>query len=185
MNDNASIREHILGEETVFNGLLIKVNHLDVELPNGKKAKREAVCHNGGAGIVAVDADENIYMVRQHRVVVDEMTLEIPAGKLEYAGADFRDAAIRELEEETGLRAENVELLTNALPTPGYCREQLGIYMATGLSQHEDHLDPDEFLHVEKIPLKEAVDRVMTGEFRDAKTIIGILMVWYRLHGYK
>ena len=143
------------------------------------------MCHNGGAGIVAVDADENIYMVRQHRVVVDELTLEIPAGKLEYAGADFRDAAIRELEEETGLRAENVELLTNALPTPGYCREALGIYMATGLSQHEDHPDPDEFLHVEKIPLKEAVDRVMTGEFRDAKTIIGILMVWYRLHGYK
>jgi len=184
MNNPDTLREIPLSEETVFNGLLIQVNHMQVKLPNGKTARREAVCHNGGAAIVPVDADENIYMVRQHRVVVDEMTLEIPAGKLEYAGADFRDAAIRELEEETGLRAENVELLTNALPTPGYCRENLGIYMATGLSQHEDHPDPDEFLHVEKLPLKEAVARVMSGEFRDAKTIIGILMTWYRLHGY-
>ena len=185
MNNNADLREKPISEETVFEGLIIKVNHMQVELPNGQNARREAVCHKGGAAISPIDENENIYMVRQHRVIVDEMTLEIPAGKLDYEGADFRDAAIRELEEETGLRAENVELLTNALPSPGYTREQLGIYMATGLSQHEDHPDEDEFLHVEKLPLKEAMERVMTGEFRDAKTIIGIMMAWYRLHGYQ
>ncbi len=185
MNRNDDLREIPQSEETVFDGLLIHVNHMQVTLPNGRTAPREIVYHNGGAAIIPVDENENIYMVRQHRVAVDEMTLEIPAGKLEYRGADFRDAAIRELEEETGLRAENVELLTSAFPTPGYCNEILGIYMATGLSQHEDHPDADEFLHVEKLPLKEAVDRVMSGEFRDAKTIIGILMAWYRLHGYE
>lgn len=184
MNGNADLREIPQSEETVYNGLIIHVNQMQVTLPNGNPAKREIVYHNGGAAVIPIDENENIYMVRQHRVAVDEMTLEIPAGKLEYRGADFRDAAIRELEEETGLRAENVELLTSAFPTPGYCNEILGIYMATGLSQHEDHPDPDEFLHVEKLPLKEAVDRVMTGEFRDAKTVIGILMAWYRLHGY-
>ena len=87
--------------------------------------------------------------------------------------------------EETGLKAEAFPLLTSVLTTPGFCTEHIGLYLATGLSQHEDHPDPDEFLHVEKLPLKEAVDRVMTGEFRDAKTIIGILMAWYRLHGYE
>ncbi|MBR5545986.1 MAG: NUDIX hydrolase [Clostridia bacterium] len=184
MNGNADLREIPQSEETVYNGLIIHVNQMQVTLPNGNPAKREIVYHNGGAAVIPIDENENIYMVRQHRVAVDEMTLEIPAGKLEYRGADFRDAAIRELEEETGLRAENVELLTSAFPTPGYCNEILGIFMATGLSQHEDHPDPDEFLHVEKLPLKEAVDRVMTGEFRDAKTVIGILMAWYRLHGY-
>ncbi|MDD5897133.1 MAG: NUDIX hydrolase [Clostridia bacterium] len=185
MTTNADLLEIPQSEQTVFNGLLIHVNHMQVTLPNGQPAMREIVSHNGGAAIVPVDADENLYMVRQHRIAVDEMTLEIPAGKLEYRGADFRDAAIRELEEETGLRAEHVELLTSAFPTPGYCNEILGIYLATGLSQHEDHPDADEFLHVEKLPLKEAVARVMTGEFRDAKTIIGILMAWYHLHGYE
>ena len=77
-----------------------------------------------------------------------------------------------------------MELLTNSFPTPGYSNERIGVYMATGLSQHEDHPDADEFLHVEKVPLKEAVDRVMTGELRDGKTIIAILMAWYHLHGY-
>lgn len=183
MNLDQELREVPLSEETVFEGILINVSHMQVQLPDGRTAPREIVNHKGGAAMVAIDADENIYMVRQHRVAVDEITLEIPAGKLEAYGDDPYESAVRELEEETGLRAENVELLTSAIPTPGYCRELLGIYMATGLSQHEDHLDEDEFLHVVRIPLKEAVARVMSGEFRDAKTIIGILMAWQKLHG--
>jgi len=111
------------------------------------------------------------------------MTLEIPAGKLDYVGEDPYDCAVRELEEETGLRAESFELLTNVVTTPGFCTETIGLYLATGLSQHEDHPDPDEFLFVEKLPLKEAIDRVMSGEFRDAKTALGLLMAWQKLHG--
>lgn len=183
MEKDLELREIPLSDETVFEGILIDVSHMQVKLPNGKTAAREIVHHKGGAAVVAIDADENIYMVRQHRVAVGEVTLEIPAGKLEAYGADPYESAVRELEEETGLRAECVELLTSAIPTPGYCTELLGIYMATGLSQHEDHPDPDEFLHVIKLPLKEAMERVMTGELRDAKTIIGILMAWQKLHG--
>ena len=177
------LREIPVSDETVFKGILIDVSHMQVTLPNGKTAAREIVHHKGAAAVVPVDAEGNVYLVRQHRVVMDLMTLEIPAGKLDFVGEKTYDCAVRELEEETGLCAENVELLTSAIPTPGYCRELLSIYMATGLSQHEDHLDEDEFLHVVKIPLKEAVARVMSGEFRDAKTIIGILMAWQKLHG--
>ena len=177
------LREVPVSEEIVFKGVLIDVSHMQVTLPNGKTAKREIVHHKGGAAVVPVDNEGNVYMVRQHRVAVDELTLEIPAGKLEYKGADTRESAIRELEEETGLRAEKVEFLINAIPTPGYCNETLGIYLATGLSQHEDHPDADEFLHVVKMPLKEAFERTMAGEFRDAKTAIGILMAWNRLNG--
>ena len=177
------LEEKELSSKTIFDGKVVHLCMDEVRLPNGKTAPREIVHHKGGAAVVAIDADENVYMVRQHRVAVDELTLEIPAGKLEAYGADPYESAVRELEEETGLRAEKVELLTSAIPTPGYCTELLGIYMATGLSQHEDHLDPDEFLHVIKLPLKEALQRVMSGELRDAKTIIGILMAWQKLHG--
>lgn len=177
------LREVPVSEEIVFKGVLIDVSHMQVTLPNGKTARREIVHHKGGAAVVPVDNEGNVYMVRQHRVAVDELTLEIPAGKLEYKGADTRESAIRELEEETGLRAEKVEFLINAIPTPGYCNETLGIYLATGLSQHEDHPDADEFLHVVKMPLKEAFERTMAGEFRDAKTAIGILMAWNKLNG--
>ena len=127
--------------------------------------------------------DGTTLLVRQHRVSVDRVTLEIPAGKLDSWDEDPYDCAVRELEEETGLRADSFELLTNVVTTPGFCTEHIGLYLATGLSQHEDHPDDDEFLHVVKMPLKEAVSRVMSGELRDAKTAVGILMAWQKLQG--
>lgn len=183
MDQDQSLREVPLSEKMVFNGILIDVSHMQVRLPNGETAAREIVYHKGAAAIVPVDADGNVYMVRQHRVAVDLMTLEIPAGKLDFVGEDPYACAVRELEEETGLRAEHMELLTHVVTTPGFCTERIGLYLATGLSQHEDHPDPDEFLHVVKLPLSQAVSRVMSGEFRDAKTALGLLMAWQKLHG--
>ena len=176
------LREIPVSDETVFKGILIDVSHMQVTLPNGKTAAREIVHHKGAAAVVPVDAEGNVYLVRQHRVVMDLMTLEIPAGKLDFVGEKTYDCAVRELEEETGLRAEKFELLTDVVTTPGFCTEHIGLYLATGLSQHEDHPDQDEFLHVVKMPLKEAVERVMSGEFRDAKTALGLMMAWYKLH---
>ena len=176
------LREIPVSDETVFKGILIDVSHMQVTLPNGKTAAREIVHHKGAAAVIPVDAEGNVYLVRQHRVVMDLMTLEIPAGKLDFVGEKTYDCAVRELEEETGLRAEKFELLTDVVTTPGFCTEHIGLYLATGLSQHEDHPDQDEFLHVVKMPLKEAVDRVMSGEFRDAKTALGLMMAWYKLN---
>ena len=170
-------------QQTLFHGALIDVSHMQVTLPNGETALREIVYHKGAAAVVPVDSQENVYLVRQHRVAVDLMTLEIPAGKLDYAGEDPLCCAKRELEEETGLHAEHWEKLSHVVTTPGFCTEMIGLYLATGLSQHQDHPDPDEFLHVEKMPLRQAVDRVMSGEFRDAKTALGLLMAWQKLHG--
>ncbi len=182
MCDYPDLREVPLSDETKFNGVLIDVSHMQVRLPNGHTALREIVHHKGAAAVVPVDGQGNVYMVRQHRVVVDLMTLEIPAGKLDFTGEDPLVCAHREREEETGLRAAHMQLLTHVVTTPGFCTEKIGLYLATGLSQHEDHPDPDEFLHVVKLPLKEAVDRVMSGEFRDAKTALGLLMAWQKLH---
>lgn len=182
MFDESQLKEIPLTDETVFEGALIDVSHMQVRLPDGRTALREIVHHKGAAAVVPVDDEENVYLVRQHRVVVDMLMLEIPAGKLDYVGEDPLHCAVRELQEETGLKAEHMELLTHVVTTPGFCTEKIGLYLATGLSQHATHLDADEFLQVEKLPLKEAVARVMRGELRDAKTALGLMMAWQRLH---
>lgn len=183
MCDYPELRETPLSDETVFHGALIDVSHMQVRLPNGKAALREIVHHKGAAAIVPVDKEGFVYLVRQHRVVMDLMTLEIPAGKLDFVGEDPYDCAVRELEEETGLHAEHMDLLANVVTTPGFCTEKIGLYLATGLSQHDKHLDADEFLNVVRMPLSEAVERVMSGELRDAKTALGLLMAQQRLRG--
>jgi len=139
--DDADIREIPLRDELVFHGALIDVSHMMVRLPNGREALREVVRHKGAAAVVPVDADGMVTMVRQHRVVVDQVTLEIPAGKLDHVGEDPLDCAYRELEEETGLNAANMELLCPMITTPGFCTEKVSIYLATGLTPHAAHLD--------------------------------------------
>ena len=183
MCDHPDLREVPLSEKEMFHGVLIDVTHMQVRLPNGQTALREVVRHAYQDNLQEAYLDiPKTYLVRQHRVVVDLMTLEIPAGKLDYVGEDPLACAHRELEEETGLRAGKMEKLTHVVTTPGFCTEQIGLYLATELSQHEDHPDPDEFLHVEKMPLSEAVSRVMSGELCDAKTALGLLMAWQKLH---
>lgn len=181
MYQSKDLHEIPISEEFVFRGRLIDVSRLQVRLPDGRTALRELVHHNGGVAIVPVDAEGNVTLVRQHRVAVNAVMLEIPAGKLDSKTEEPLSAAIRELEEETGLRAEKMELLTVMLPTVGYCTERLSLYLATGLSQHSPHLDADEFLHVARMPLADAFAAVMRGEMTDGKTALGILMAAQRL----
>lgn len=181
MSDYPELREIPISEQTVFHGVLIDVSHMQVALPNGGSSLREIVRHKGAAAVVPVDDRGNVTLVRQHRVVLDLMTLEIPAGKLDFVGEDPLLCAHRELEEETGLRAQRMELLTPMITTPGFCTERVHLYLATGLSHHHAHLDADEFLNVETMPLSQAVQRVMNGELCDSKTALGLLMAWYRL----
>ena len=172
----SALREEILSREPRFEGALIRVERWRVRLPNGSPALREVVLHPGAAAVVAVDERGLVTLVRQHRPAVGEVMLEIPAGKLDGPGEDPLACAQRELEEETGLVAANWRLLTTLCTTPGFCDERIALYLATGLSQGEARPDDDEFLRVERMPLKEAVDRVLSGDLRDGKTALGLLM---------
>jgi ADP-ribose pyrophosphatase len=167
----------------MFHGKIISVEHWQVKLPDGREALREVVVHPGAAAIVPVDSDGFVTLVCQHRVAIDRVTWEIPAGKLNFVGVDPFNCAVRELEEETGLRAGKWELLTRVITTPGFCTEQIALYLATELSQHTAHTDEDEFLALKRIPLKEAVDQVMAGELQDSKTALGLLLACRRLQG--
>lgn len=178
-----SLRETPFQSKVVYDGKIISVEQWQVKLPDGREALREIVKHLGAAAIVPVDKDGYVTLVRQHRVAIDRMTWEIPAGKLNFAGEDPLHCAVRELEEETGLRAASWELLTRVDTTPGFCTERIALYLATELTVHEAHADEDEFLQIRRIPLREAADQVMAGQMRDAKTALGILMAYRRLNG--
>lgn len=166
--------EKTIFSREIYNGRIIHVKEDTVRLPNGKLAGRELVLHHGGVGVIAVDEDNNVLVVRQYRKPYDEMVLEIPAGKLEYK-EDPQVAGIRELQEETGFGADKIEYLGRYYPTPGYCNEIISLYLARDLYYVGQKLDEGEFVEVERIPLKTLVEMVMNNEIFDAKTAIAIL----------
>mgnify|MGYP000780185266 CR=1 FL=1 len=160
----------------IFNGRIITVHEDTVQLVDGTQAKREIVDHNGGVAIIGLTQEGEVLLVRQFRAPYKEVLFEIPAGKLE-KGEDPFEAAKREFQEECGCTAENFKYIGELYPTPGYCGEIIRLYYATGLEFGEQHLDEDERLDVYKVPLGEAFDRCINGEFKDAKTQIGIMKV--------
>ena len=156
--------------------MVIDVEHWQVQLPDGNESLREVVLHKGAAAVIPVDDKGRVAMVRQYRTPIERVTLEIPAGKLDYVGEDPFVCAQRELREETGLHADKWRKLVALRTTPGFCNETIHMYMAQGLSQGSQDLDEDEFLNIVKMPLSELTERVMRGEIADSKTIIGALM---------
>lgn len=160
----------------IFNGRIITVHEDTVQLVDGTQAKREIVDHNGGVAIIGLTQEGEVLLVRQFRAPYKDVLFEIPAGKLE-KGEDPFEAAKREFQEECGCTAENFKYIGELYPTPGYCGEIIRLYYATGLEFGEQHLDEDERLDVYKVPLGEAFDRCINGEFKDAKTQIGIMKV--------
>lgn len=115
-------------------------------------------------------------MVEQYRYPYGEVVLEIPAGKRDGDEAPL-EGGRRELREETGATAQSYTFLGELYPTPGYCGEVIYMYLAQGLSYGETDPDEDEFLNIKKIPLDRAVDMIMKGEIKDAKTQAAILKV--------
>lgn len=170
-----NLTEKRKSSKTIYDGQVIRLEKDTAVLPNGQEAIREVVRHPGGVAVVAVDVEGFVYMVRQFRYPIMKETLELPAGKLD-KNEDRQLAAERELLEETGIKAGKIQLLGRFYATPGFCDEQLSIYLATELTQGKAQPDDDEFLACEKYPLAKLAEMVDAGEITDAKTAIGILM---------
>ncbi len=174
--------EQKLSVDDKYRGRIVYVHVDQVKLCDGKVGRREIVEHSGGVTVIPVDEDGSVYCVRQYRYAVGEHVLETPAGKLN-EGEEPLHCAVRELSEETGLTAENYVFLGAFYPSPGYCKERLYVYLATGLKSGEAHPDDGEFLDVEKRSLDELVAMAMNNELSDAKTIIAILKAKLYLSG--
>jgi len=168
------LTETRLDRKDIFSGRVVGLHVDTVRLPNGKTSIREVVDHPGGVAVVALDDDDNVLLVRQYRYVFSRALDEIPAGKLE-SGEDPREAALRELREETGAVPGEFIEMGSLYASPGCYGEVLHLYLARKLTMGEQSLDENEFLDVLRVPFDEMVRRVMSGEIADAKTVAGIL----------
>jgi ADP-ribose pyrophosphatase len=165
--------ENTIETKEIFTGRIIKVRVDTVSLPGGGQSTREVVEHAGAVGVVAMDNDNNIILVRQYRKPVERVLLEIPAGTME-KDEDPLVCAQRELKEETGFTAEHWEKILCYFSAPGFTDEHLHLYLASGLTSGEIELDEDEFVETVRLPLPEAYQMIFEGHIADGKSIIGI-----------
>ena len=184
VNEFQNLIEKTVDSTEVFAGEMLHVYRDNIELPNGKMATREYVKHVGAVAVVALTENGSVVMEKQYRYPARRVVTEIPAGKLEY-GEDPYDCAVRELSEETGITADNIVSLGQIYPSPGFCREVLHLYLATGLHNGQAHPDAGEFLDVLRVPFDELVEDVMSGRLRDGKTVAAVLKTKIYLEGRK
>ena len=170
------VREETMSSEIVYNGKIVNLRIDTVELPKQRYSKREIVEHPGGVGIIALTEENEVIMVRQFRKPIEDSVLEIPAGKLD-DNEDPKVCAVRELKEETGYEAENMEFLLDFYSSPGFTDEKIHIYFATGLKGGKAEPDENEYIDIEKYKIEDLVQMIKDNEIHDAKSIISILYV--------
>jgi ADP-ribose pyrophosphatase len=171
--------EKLLSTNRMYSGRVLKLDLDTVLLPNGRTTELEILRHPGASAIVPLKEDGRVVLIRQLRHAAGGFIYEIPAGKLD-PQEDPRDCAVRELEEEVGYRAGFLELLTSIWTAPGFTDEVIHIFQGTNLEKGIQALDQDEVLEIVELPLEEAMARIQDGTIRDAKTIIGLQMVFGR-----
>ena len=166
----------VLKSEIIHTGKVFNTKVDQIEYNSGNKSIREVAEHPGGAVIVPVTDEGQIIMVTQHRYPVDKTLLELPAGKLNKNENPFH-CAVRELEEETGYKSDNVKEIGSIYTTPGYSTEKLSIYLAKDLMPGNHNREEGEFgMKVFAYTLKEIDEKIYSGEIVEGKTICGIYL---------
>lgn len=163
-----------LSRELIVKGSIIDMYKDSVKLPNGNVGKWDFISHKGAAAVVPVKGDGKLIMVRQYRNALDRETIEIPAGGLNSSDEPTMEAALRELEEETGYHTEKLEFLISLAPAVAYSNEIIDIYVAHNLVLSEQHTDEDEFIDVEEYTVEELCDMIYSGKIQDSKTIAAV-----------
>jgi ADP-ribose pyrophosphatase len=168
-----------ISSRRAYTGKVISLDVDTVRFPDGSVGELEMIRHPGASAVVPFlsdprGGDPQVLMIRQYRYAAEGYLLEIPAGRLN-PGEDPRACAVRELKEETGCSAEQVEHLFTMYTTPGFTDEKIHLFMATGLVSGETKHEADEFLDLEPMLLSRALELVEAGEIKDAKTALGLL----------
>jgi ADP-ribose pyrophosphatase len=169
----------ILSQDVVFDGRVVKLRVDRVVEPAGYETTREIVVHPGAVCIVARPTPGEVLLIRQYRHATGGELIEIPAGGLR-EGENPHTAAIRELEEETGYRADQMIERARFWTTPGFTTEYMYLYEATGLTKTQIHPDDDEVIEVDVVTNEDALRMIDTGRIHDAKSILGLLRILAR-----
>ncbi|AUA18610.1 MULTISPECIES: NUDIX hydrolase [Streptococcus] len=172
-----NFEEKTIERTEIFKGHIFDVVVDDVALPNGGTGKRELIFHKGAVCVLAVTPEGKMILVKQYRKAIERTIYEIPAGKLELGEEDtLEDAALRELEEETGYTSDKLTLLADFYSAIGFCNERIRLYLADNLIKVENPrpMDEDEVIELHEVTLEEALNLVATGDICDAKTIMAI-----------
>ena len=163
--------------KNIYSGKVLTLNIEKITLPNGVTTDLEIIRHPGASAIVPMKEDGTVMLIRQFRHAAGGFIYEIPAGKL-HPGEDPLDCARRELEEEIGYKAKDLEFITSIFTAPGFTDEVIHIYKGTGFTVGQQQLDQDEILEIVEWPLEKAIAEIQYGTIRDAKSIIGLQSVF-------
>lgn len=176
--------EKTISSEPIFKGHVVALKVDEVELPNGKKAKREIINHPGAVAVIAVTDDNKIILVEQYRKALERSIVEIPAGKIDPGEAPIKTAH-RELEEETGYQAGSMEHVHSFATSPGFADEVIHLYVARDLRKVDKPLaaDEDEFVELMTATAEDAEQLMAEGKIYDAKTMLAVY--WMKLYGLK
>jgi ADP-ribose pyrophosphatase len=170
-----------VGSRRIYSGRVVNLDVDQVRFPDGQVGELEMIRHSGASAIVPVLSDPDgddpqILLIRQYRYAADGFLYEIPAGRLE-PGEEPAHCARRELQEETGCTATHLEPLFTMYTTPGFTDERIHLFMATGLTRGEAHLEADEFAEVVTFPMSKVLEMVRCNEITDCKTALAVLYV--------
>jgi ADP-ribose pyrophosphatase len=169
-----SLVEKTLSSQLVYEGRAVKLRVDTVETPTGRETTREIVEHSDCIAVVAIDADNNVLLVKQFRKPVEKELLEIPAGGIDH-GEDPEAAVRRELREEIGYMPQKVKRLGGFYSAPGYCTEYIHLYLATDLVPSRLFAEDTEEISLVRVPVAQIPDLIASGRFCDAKSIAGLL----------
>ena len=164
-----------LDRKLIAKGTIVDYYHDIVRVPNGNVVTWDFIWNKGAAAVVPVREDGKIIMVKQYRNAIDRNTIEIPAGGLNFPGEPTKDAAARELDEETGFKSKDLEFLISIKTTVAFCNENIDIYVAKNLMPSKQNLDEDEFINVEAYTVEELCELIYAGKIEDSKTVSAIM----------
>lgn len=165
----------LINSEIVYEGRAFTVRRDNLKTPDQRTANFDIIEHVGSAIIIPVDAQGQIYFVRQYRHAAGSDLVELPAGTLE-PGEDPIVCAAREVREETGMAASEIKEIGGFYLAPGYSTEFMHVYLATGLTHDPLEADVDEFLQVETISIREAYEFASQAKMLDAKSLAALLL---------